>query len=172
MPGELTPIRVGVVGLGYWGPNLARNFAAIPDCELAWCCEAKPELRERWEQAFPGARFTAELEDVLADRSLDAVVLATPVPTHGPLAERVLQAGKHCFVEKPLAYTVQDAERAVGAAAAADRLLMVGHLLVYHPGVETLKEIADSGELGDIHYIYSHRLNLGQLRTDENALWS
>jgi predicted dehydrogenase len=165
-------IRVGVVGLGYWGPNLARNFAAIDGCELAWCCDASDSARERWSHAFPGTRFTADLEDLLADSELDAVVLATPVPTHGPLAERVLAAGKHCFVEKPLAYTVEDAERAVAAAAAADRILMVGHLLVYHPGVEKLQEIADSGELGDIHYIYSHRLNLGQLRTDENALWS
>ena len=92
-------------------------------------------------------------------------MLATPVPTHGPLAERVLQAGKHCFVEKPLAYTVEDAERAVRGGQGHDRILMVGHLLVYHPGVDKLKEIADSGELGDIHYIYSQRLNLGQLRT-------
>ena len=106
------------------------------------------------------------------DPDLDAIVLATPVPTHGPLAERVLRAGKHCFVEKPLAYSVEDAERAVAAAREADRILMVGHLLVYHPGVEKLKTIADSGELGEIHYIYSHRLNLGQLRSDENALWS
>jgi predicted dehydrogenase len=165
-------IRVGVVGLGYWGPNLARNFAAIPDCELAWCCDGREDARERWATVFPGARFTADLDDLLSDGELDAVVLATPVPTHGPLAERVLAAGKHCFVEKPLAYTVEDAERAVAAAEASGKLLMVGHLLVYHPGVEKLKAIADSGELGDIHYIYSHRLNLGQLRTDENALWS
>jgi predicted dehydrogenase len=164
--------RVGVVGLGYWGPNLARNFAAISDCELAWCCDARPELRERWALSFPSARFTGEIEDLLNDRELDAIALATPVPTHGPLAERVLRAGKHCFVEKPLAYTVEDAERAVAAANESDRLLMVGHLLVYHPGVEKLKEIADSGELGDLHYVYSQRLNLGQLRTDENALWS
>ena len=165
-------IRVGVVGLGYWGPNLARNFAAIPGCELAWCCDGSEAARERWAPAFPSARFTAELEDLLGDPELDAIVLATPVPTHGPLAERVLRAGKHCFVEKPLAYNVADAERAVAAAREADRILMVGHLLVYHPGVEKLKTIADSGELGEIHYIYSHRLNLGQLRSDENALWS
>ncbi len=165
-------IRIGVVGLGYWGPNLARNFAAIAGCELAWCCDASDEARARWTPAFPTARFTADLDDLLDDPDLDAVVLATPVPTHGPLAERVLNAGKHCMVEKPLAYTVEDAERAVAAAAAADRILMVGHLLVYHPGVEKLHEFAASGELGDIRYIYSHRLNLGQLRTDENALWS
>jgi predicted dehydrogenase len=94
------------------------------------------------------------------------------VPTHAPLAERVLRAGKHCFVEKPLAQSVADAERAVAAAAESGRVLMVGHLLEYHPGVAKLKEVAESGELGDIHYIYSNRLNLGKLRADENALWS
>jgi predicted dehydrogenase len=165
-------IRVGVAGLGYWGPNLARNFAAIPGCELAWCCDPSAEARERWRAAFPGARFAGELDDLLADDTLDAVALATPVPTHGPLAEQVLAAGKHCFVEKPLAYSVAEAERAVAAAERAGRLLMVGHLLVYHPGVAKLEEIAASGELGEIHYIYSHRLNLGKLRADENALWS
>jgi predicted dehydrogenase len=169
---ENNVVRVGVVGLGYWGPNLARNFAAIGGCELAWCCDSDDERRERWARAFPGARFTADLDDLLADAGLDAVVLATPVATHGPLAQRVLTAGKHCFVEKPLAYTVEDAERAVAAARESGRTLMVGHLLVHHPGVEKLKAIADAGELGDIRYIYSHRLNLGQLRHDENALWS
>ena len=99
-------------------------------------------------------------------------MLATPVPTHAPLAIRVLEAGKHCFVEKPLAQSVADAERAVAAARSCERVLMVGHLLEYHPGVRKLKQIADSGELGEIHYIYSNRLNLGQLRADENALWS
>lgn len=168
----MQPINVGVVGLGYWGPNLARNFAAISTCNLVWCCDESAANRERWEPSFPSARFTDDLQHLLDDPDLDAVVLATPVPTHGPLAERVLRAGKHCYVEKPLAYTVEDAERAVAAAREADRLLMVGHLLVYHPGVEMLKGIADSGELGDIHYIYSQRLNLGQLRSDENALWS
>jgi predicted dehydrogenase len=146
-------IRVGVAGLGYWGPNLARNFAAIPGCELTWCCDASAEARARWAPAFPAARFTGEIDDVLADEALDAVALATPVPTHGPLAERVLATGKHCFVEKPLAYSVEEAERAVAAAERAGRLLMVGHLLVYHPGVAKLEEIAASGDLGQIHYI-------------------
>jgi len=172
MAGELTPVRVGVVGLGYWGPNLARNFAAIPGVELAWCCDASEQSRTRWAPSFQTARFTADIDDLLSDDALDGIVLATPVPTHGPLAERVLDAGKHCLVEKPLAYTVADAERAVAAAERSGRILMVGHLLVYHPGVDKLKAIADSGELGDIHYIYSHRLNLGKLRSDENALWS
>ena len=165
-------IRVGVAGLGYWGPNLARNFAAIGGCELAWLCDASEDALARVGAALPGARRTTSLDDLLDDAALDAVVLATPVPTHAPLAERVLRAGKHCFVEKPLAQSVADAERAVAAAAEHDRLLMVGHLLEYHPGVAKLKEIATSGELGDIHYVYSHRLNLGKLRADENALWS
>ena len=165
-------IRVGVVGLGYWGPNLARNLAALPGCELAWCCDPSEQARARWAPAFARARFTGDFEDLVADPELDAVVLATPVPTHAPLAERVLDAGKHCFVEKPLAQSVADAERVVAAADRAGRVLMVGHLLVYHPGVAKLEEIAASGELGEIHYIYSHRLNLGKLRADENALWS
>jgi predicted dehydrogenase len=166
-------LRVGVVGLGYWGPNLARNFAALPGCELAWCCDASEEARARIAPQFPGARFTGELEDLLADPTLDAIALATPVPTHAELAVRVLEAGKHCFVEKPLAQSVAGAERAVEAARAAGRVLMVGHLLEYHPGVRKLKELADTGELGDrIYYIYGNRLNLGKLRADENALWS
>jgi predicted dehydrogenase len=165
-------VSVGVVGLGYWGPNLARNFAALPECELAWCCDADAQRRERLAGQFPSARFTGDLDELLSDPALDAVVLATPVPTHATLAARVLQAGKHCFVEKPLAQSVADAELAVAAAAQSGRLLMVGHLLEYHPGVLALKEVVDSGELGELRYIYGNRLNLGQLRADENALWS
>jgi predicted dehydrogenase len=166
-------LRLAVAGLGYWGPNLARNFAAIPDAELACCCDADPEARARVERLFPGVRTCAQLSDVLADDSIDAVALATPVPTHAALAVDVLRAGKHCFVEKPLAQSVPDAERAVAAARDSGRVLMVGHLLEYHPGVRRLKELTESGELGDqIFYIYGNRLNLGKLRADENALWS
>jgi predicted dehydrogenase len=165
-------LAIGVAGLGYWGPNLARNFAGLPGVDLRWCCDESAEVRARLEPRYPDTRFTASLDDLLGDPDLDAVALATPVPSHAALAERVLEAGKHCFVEKPLAQSVADAERAVDAARRADRVLMVGHLLQYHPGVNKLKEIADSGELGDIHYIYGNRLNLGVLRQDENALWS
>ena len=165
-------IRVGVVGLGYWGPNLARNFAALPDCELAWLCDASPEARERLASSFPAARATGELDDLLNDPELDAVVLATPVPTHAELAIRVAEAGKHCFVEKPLATTAADAEAAVAAATRAGKILMVGHLLEYHPAVHRLKELLDEGELGDLYYVYGNRLNLGKLRAEENALWS
>jgi predicted dehydrogenase len=164
--------RVGVVGLGYWGPNLARNFDKLPEAQLAWICDASEESRSRWAAAFPGARPTGDIEEMLADDSLDAVAVATPVPSHAELALRVLEAGKHCFVEKPLAQSVQDAERVVDAAAEAGQVLMVGHLLEYHPGILQLKELIDSGDLGDLRYVYSNRLNLGQLRQDENALWS
>jgi predicted dehydrogenase len=165
-------VSVGVTGLGYWGPNLARNFDRLPDAELRWLCDRDDALREKVGLAHPEARQTADLDELLADPELDAVVLATPVPTHADLAVRVLAAGKHCFVEKPLAQSAADAQRAVDAAREAGRILMVGHLLEYHPGVRKLKEIADSGDLGDIRYIYAHRLNLGKLRADENALWS
>jgi len=141
----MSDVRVGVVGLGYWGPNLARNIDQVAGAELAWCCDARDEARERLAAKHPRARFTDRLDDLLGDDELDAIVVATPVPTHADLAVRVLEAGKHCFVEKPLAQSAGDAQRAVVAARAAGRTLMVGHLLEYHPGVRKLKEIADSG---------------------------
>lgn len=168
----MSNLRIGIVGLGYWGPNLARNFDAQPDCELTWLCDARQEELDRVGPSHPKARRTTDMAELLADTELDAVVLATPVPAHAEHAVAVLEGGKHCFVEKPLAQSVADAERAVQAADRAGRVLMVDHLLEYHPGVERLKEIVDSGELGDIHYIYGNRLNLGKLRADENALWS
>jgi predicted dehydrogenase len=165
--------RIGVVGLGYWGPNIARNFASVPGCELAWCCDSSPEALARIAESFPQTRLTDDLGELLSDPDLDAVAISTPVPTHAELSVRVLEAGKHCFVEKPLAQSVPDAERAVLAARENGRVLMVGHLLEYHPGVRKLKQLSDAGELGEqIFYIYGNRLNLGKLRADENALWS
>jgi predicted dehydrogenase len=165
------PVRIGVVGLGYWGPNLARNFDQLPGSELAWVSDDSPEQVQRQLHRFPSAR-AGSLDELLADPQLDAVVLATPVATHAELAVRVLEAGKHCFVEKPLAQSAGDAETVVEAARASGRTLMVGHLLEYHPGLEALKRLVDDGELGDVHYIYGNRLNLGKLRSEENALWS
>jgi predicted dehydrogenase len=162
--------RLGIVGLGYWGPNLARNFDRLAGAELAWICDASEEAVERWAPSFPDARASSQLDELLADESLDAVVVATPVATHAELALRVLEAGKHCFVEKPLAQSAAEAEQVVDAAG--DRVLMVGHLLEYHPGVERLKQLIESRDLGEIRYVYSNRLNLGVLRTSENALWS
>ena len=163
---------VGVVGLGYWGPNLARNFDRLPDAELTWLCDASDAALARWGAEFPSARTTSSIDDLLADDALDAAVVATPVPTHADLALQVLSAGKHCFVEKPLARSEEEAAAVVEAAGAAGRVLMVGHLLEYHPGIERLAELVRSGELGELRYIYSNRLNLGKHRPDENALWS
>jgi predicted dehydrogenase len=165
-------LRVAIAGLGYWGANIARNLDALPGCELAWCCDADGERRERMRASFPRSRFAADLEEVLADESVAAVAVATPVPTHAPLAELTLASGRHCFVEKPLACDVPSAERLVALAAERQRVLMVGHLLAYHPALVELKRLCDAGELGEIHYVYSQRLNLGRLRADENALWS
>jgi predicted dehydrogenase len=166
------PARIGVVGLGYWGPNLARSFHVLPHAELRWCCDSSVAARERIGPLFPEARMTDRFEDLLEDELLDAIVLATPVPTHADLARSVLEAGKHCFVEKPLALSVTDAKVAVATAERTDRTLMVGHLFMHHPGVCKLKELADAGELGEIRCIYANRLNLGKQRADENALWS
>jgi predicted dehydrogenase len=168
----LERLAVGVVGLGYWGPNLARNFAALDGCELRWCCDRAEDRLGRWRSAFPGALFTSKLDDLLADDGLDAVVVATDVPSHAPIALAALGAGKHCFVEKPLSRSSADAAEIAAVAQGGDRVLMVGHLLEYHPGVAKLKEILASGELGDVRYVYSNRLNLGVIREAENALWS
>lgn len=165
-------VSIGVVGLGHWGPNLARNFAALPDAEVTWLCDGNPAALERQRAAHPIAKLTGSIDDLLGDPQLDAVVIAAPVPLHAELALRVLEAGKHVFVEKPLGATLAEAESLVAAADAGDRIVMVGHLLEYHPAVERLKSMVDAGELGEIRYIYSTRLNLGKLRTDENALWS
>jgi len=165
-------IRIGVVGLNYWGPNLARNVDRLPDAELAWCCDLDDKVLAKARSLFPDARATADLDEVLADESVDAVIVATSVPTHYALGKRVLEAGKHAFIEKPMALTAADAEDLVATAAAGDRRLMVGHLLEYHPAVRKVKELLDAGELGKIFYVYANRLNLGKVRPDENALWS
>jgi predicted dehydrogenase len=165
-------LRIGIAGLGYWGSNIARNLEALPGCELAWCCDTDPARLEHGRAAFPQAQFSTDMSEMLADEGVAAIVVATPVLTHAALAELVLSAGRHCFVEKPLACDVASATRLVELAAERDRTLMVGHLLAYHPAVVTLGELCKSGELGEICYLYSQRLNLGRLRADENALWS
>ena len=134
------PVRVGVVGLGYWGPNLARNFDRLPGAELRWICDTSGEARERWSGELRGARASADVDELLADPDLDALVVATDVPSHASLAMRALDAGKHCFVEKPLAQDAASAERLTQLADQGDRVLMVGHLLCYHPGVRALSD--------------------------------
>ena len=166
------PVSIGVVGLGYWGPNLARNFARLPDAELRYACDLDVANHERFRAALPTTTFTTELDDLLGDDGLDAVVVATSAPTHHRLGMEVLRAGKHLFVEKPLALTSPHARELVDLARATDRRLMVGHLLRFHPAFQKVKELADGGELGRVLYLYCNRLNFGKVRADENALWS
>jgi predicted dehydrogenase len=164
------PIRVGQVGLGYWGKNLVRNFDALAD--LAWLCDDDAAVREEFGRRYPQARVAASFDEMLADDTLDAVVIATPVPTHYELALRALEAGKHAFVEKPPAMRAAEMDELVALAADGNRVLMPGHLLLYHPGVLKLKELIDAGELGEVLCVYGNRQNLGIVRTNENALWS
>jgi predicted dehydrogenase len=156
--------------LGYWGPNLARNFDEL--AELTWICDADAARREQFSAKFPRARTTADFDELLADDDLDAVAVATPVVTHYELAKRALEAGKHVFVEKPPAMTSVEAEDLCATAEERGLVVMPGHLLLYHPALAKLKQLVDSGELGDMLYLYGNRQNLGQIRKDENALWS
>jgi predicted dehydrogenase len=166
----VAPTSVGVVGLNYWGPNLVRNFDDLT--ELSWLCDLDEGLRTRLASRYPKARVTAEYDDLLHDDTLEAVVIATPVPTHHALAKRALEAGKHVFVEKPPAMRAVEMDELVTLAAKRDRVLMPGHLLLYHPGVVKLKQLIDDGELGDVLCVYGNRVNLGIVRSNENALWS
>jgi predicted dehydrogenase len=163
-------LRVGQAGLGYWGPNLARNFGEL--AELRWLCDLSAELLEEVSARHPQAKTTTDFEELLADPDLDAIVIATPVVTHYDLAKQALNAGKHVFVEKPQAQTTAEAEELFALAQELGLVLMPGYLLLYHPAIAKLKELVDTGELGDILYLYGNRQNLGQIRRDENALWS
>ncbi len=161
--------RIAVAGLGHWGPNLARNFAELAD--LAWLCDADPGKAEIAER-YPGSRFTTSFDELLADDSLDAIVVATPVPTHFELARRVLEAGKHVLVEKPPAMRGHEMDELCALAEERDLVLMPGHLLLYHPGIRRVKEMVDAGDLGQVLCVYGNRQNLGIIRSNENALWS
>jgi predicted dehydrogenase len=167
-----TPVSVGVVGLGYWGPNLVRAFDELPEAELRWLCDLNEETRLQLGARYPEARLTGSLDDLLNDETLDAVVIATPVATHYEVARKALEAEKHVFVEKPIATSSVEAEKLARLADRRDRRLMVGHVLLFHPAVARLKELIDRGDLGDVYYLYCNRQNLGKVRRDENALWS
>jgi predicted dehydrogenase len=159
-----------VAGLGYWGPNLARNFDDL--AELAWLCDTDRERLAAFSTRYPHAQVTDDFDTMLVDETLDAVVIATPVPTHYQLARRALAARKHALVEKPPAMRAAEMDELVELAVSQDRVLMPGHLLLYHPGVQKLKELIDAGELGEVLCVYGNRQNLGIVRTNENALWS
>jgi predicted dehydrogenase len=164
------PVRVGQAGLGNWGKNLVRVVDEL--ARLTWLCDEREELRTGFAGRHAGARVTGDFDELLADPELDAVVIATPVPTHYELARRALEAGKHVFVEKPPAMKGPEMEELLALAEERGLVLMPGHLLLYHPGVLMLKELVDSGALGEVLCVYGNRQNLGVIRSNENALWS
>ncbi|MDA7791471.1 Gfo/Idh/MocA family oxidoreductase [Opitutales bacterium] len=162
--------QIALVGCGYWGKNLCRNFHALG--ALSFVVDATENGQTTSRSIAPNAQITDSLDDVLNNDQIQGVALATPAETHADLATQAMQAGKDVFVEKPMALTLEDAHKMKKVAEESDRILMVGHLLEYHPAVLKLRELINSGELGKINYIYSNRLNFGKVRTEENALWS
>ncbi|MBI1967359.1 MAG: Gfo/Idh/MocA family oxidoreductase [Gemmatimonadetes bacterium] len=166
----MSRLRLGVIGAGAWGWNHVRTAAGLADAELAAVCDTDAKTRERLARQYPGVHVTTEAADLLG--RVDAVIIASPAKTHAPLALRCVEAGKPCLVEKPFALSVADAE-AVARRAREKRVpVLAGHLLVFHPALERLRALVQAGELGRIFYLYSLRVNLGQVRADENALWS
>jgi len=161
---------IGLAGCGAWGVNIARNLHQMG--QLSVVCDARPAALEKAAEVCRGVRTTRRLEDLLEDPALKAVAIATPAETHHALARQALLAGKDVFVEKPLALGVEQARDLIALAAERRLLLMVGHLLEYHPAIRKLKELVAAGELGQVHYAYSNRLNLGKVRKEENILWS
>jgi predicted dehydrogenase len=165
------PVGVAVVGLGYWGPNLLRVLGDNLDVSVRWICDLDPERLGKYRRRHPGARATTRLERVLADPAVDAVVIATPVDTHYNLAARVLEAGKHVFVEKPLAPSSELADELARIAAERGRILMCGHTFLYSPPVRAIKRMISDGKLGDIYFISSSRVNLGLHQRDVSVIW-
>ena len=165
--------NVAVVGLGYWGPNLVRNLASLKDVSITALCDLDAKRGEAIRTRFcPGAHFTDNYQHVADDAGIDAVVLVTPIRTHFSLGEFFLTAGKHVFIEKPLARTVQECQRLIEMAERNKLVLMVGHVFEYNAAVQRIKQYIDDGELGKLFYMYSQRVNLGRIQNDVNALWS
>ncbi|NOT57873.1 MAG: Gfo/Idh/MocA family oxidoreductase [Deltaproteobacteria bacterium] len=165
-------IPIAVVGVGGWGKNLARNYHQIPGASLRYICDLDQKKLEQMGLQLPGTKTTRRFEDLLEDPALRAVVIATTAVSHYALCKAALLAGKDVYVEKPFVMNVAQAEELIAIARRDARILMVGHLLEYHPAIIRLKEMIEARELGDIYYIYNQRVNLGTIRGDENALWN
>ena len=165
-------LNVAVIGAGSWGKNIVRNFATAKRCNLKYVCDLNEKLLAVQKRNFPFIETTTNLEQVLTDSEVDAVAIATDVPSHFRIAQKSLEAGKHAYVEKPLTLKAADSLVLVELARGKGLKLMVGHLLVYHPAVNYLKEMIDTGKVGQLYYMYTQRVNLGIVRRDENAWWS
>jgi len=169
---SMSKLTLACVGAGNWGRNLTRTFASLPDVRLKTICDASESVLEKMSMQYPQAGITTDYSTVLDDSEIQAVVLAVPTVEHFESAHRALVAGKHVYVEKPIALSLEKARALTELAEAKDLTLMVGHLLEYHPAVDLLKKLIEEEELGDILYVYAERVNLGVVRKDENALWS
>jgi predicted dehydrogenase len=165
-------VCVAVVGAGYWGPNLLRNFSSLPGCRLAAICDLDPAHLAAAAASYPDARATTRLDDLLSDPGIDAAVVATPAESHRPVAEAALRAGKHVYVEKPLAASSADASAIVRAATETGRILMVGHLFLYSPAVLRMISLVRQGALGEVRYVRGVRTSMsGTARLDTNVVW-
>ena len=165
------PVNVAVVGLGYWGPNLARNLYEIPESELVYLCDTRRETLDSLRRRYPGVPRTTSLDEVLEDRRVEAIALATPVSSHFELAAAALRAGKHVFVEKPLAASTAEATELIALAQERGLVLMPGHTFLYSPPVVLIRELITSGELGDIYFVSTSRVNLGLHQSDVSVMW-
>ena len=163
-------LKIGVIGAGAWGRNHVRTVAGLAEGELAAVCDTDQKVRDRLSRQYPGALVTGDVPALLG--AVDAVIVASPATTHAAVAQQVLEAGKPVLVEKPFALNVRDAEAVAKQGAQRGIPVLAGHLLVYHPAVQRLRELVQTGELGKVFYLYGLRVNLGQVRKDENALWS
>jgi predicted dehydrogenase len=165
-------LNMAQLGVGYWGPNLLRNLVANKRCRVKSVVDLSSERRDYVQGLYPAIEVSDNLENVFRDSEIDGVVIATPVATHYELAIRALESGKHILVEKPLSRSVEEVKN-IGRLAAKNNLVaMVGHTFLFNAAVRYVKDLIDSGELGDIRYVYSHRLNLGRIRSDVDALWN
>ena len=165
-------MNIGVIGAGYWGPNLIRNFAEIETAQLKSVCDLRKDRLDAILKRYPTTTVTRNYKEVLANPNIDAVVIATPVASHYSLVKESLVRNKHVLVEKPLALKTSECEELIELAAQKSKVLMVGHTFIYNDAVNMLKDYMVRGELGDILYLYSQRLNLGRIRQDINAMWN
>lgn len=165
-------LRIGLVGYGYWGPNLARNFHQLPEAWLTACADADPARLAEATRLYPFTQATTDYRQLIDNPALDAVVVATPARSHFEIARAALEHGKHVLVEKPLAMTTPQVRELADCARASDRVLMVGHTFEYNPAVWKIKELLTTRAIGDLYYVYSNRVNLGRVQLDINALWS
>lgn len=164
-------MKIAIIGYGYWGPNLLRNFSETRDAEVTWCADQRAERRALAQRRYPSVKVTDNVDDIFNADDVDAVVVATPVSTHYPIAKRALEKGKHVFVEKPMTGSVAEGEELVALARTNGRVLMVGHTFIYTGAVRRIKEVISRGDLGELYYFDSVRVNLGLFQHDTDVLW-